>query len=196
MSANLETTLAGEPMNVFLDTEFSSLSAPALLSIGLVADDGRECYAEIADRLLPVNAFVMRTVLPQWGLMPGRVASKAELGRRVDAWLSGLGQTSIAVVYDYEADFELLQDALVSAVRWGRWSMVLVPRKVGFLSRQALSDEAMDSSWAASLHHNGIGRHHALADARALRAGYQAIREDRYARMAESRSGRLSATSP
>ncbi len=36
-------------MRVFLDTEYTNISQPALISIGLVADDGREFYAELTD---------------------------------------------------------------------------------------------------------------------------------------------------
>lgn len=35
---------------VFLDTEFTSLERPILLSIGLCAADGRECYVELDPR--------------------------------------------------------------------------------------------------------------------------------------------------
>ncbi|MEO7916750.1 MAG: hypothetical protein ABIR16_03835 [Dokdonella sp.] len=185
MSHHPEITPPGNAMNLFIDTEFSSLKAPELLSIGLVADDGREFYVEIADDRIPVNAFVKRTVLPQWGLMPLQVRSSIELGRHVDKWLSGLRRTSIAVVYDYEADFDLLRNALVSAMCWGRWSKVLVPHQVGFLSREHASNEAMDSSWTASMQRDGIGRHHALADARALREGYAAVHDAQRRRAAE-----------
>ena|GEM_PF-5026301 len=35
--------------SVFLDTEFTQFRAGRMLSLGLVADDGAECYVEIAD---------------------------------------------------------------------------------------------------------------------------------------------------
>lgn len=165
--------------NIYLDTEFSSLSAPALLSIGLVADDGSECYGELAADRLPVNAFVRQKVLSQWGRMSGSAASTAQLGIRVSAWLSKLGGNSINVVYDYDADFELLQSALRAAGLWSRWSGVLRPFKVGYLARQPISNEAMDLSWTHSSRHDDIHRHHALADARALRAGYRALQKVR-----------------
>jgi hypothetical protein len=162
-------------MKVFIDAEFTSLNASDLLSIGLVADDGRECYVELVADGRHVNDFVRRRVLPQLGLMPARADNRQELGRLVGEWLLGLGQSSIDVVYDYHADFEWLEDALRSAGLWARLSSVLLPHKVAYLVRQPHSDEAMDSSWNASARANGIARHHALADARALRAGYQAI---------------------
>ena len=36
-------------MLVFLDTEFTSFFQPDLISVGLVAEDGREFYAERTD---------------------------------------------------------------------------------------------------------------------------------------------------
>lgn len=179
MSGSREIAAPASAMNVFIDTEFSSMNAPELLSIGLVTDDGTECYVEIADERISVNAFVRGKVLPQWGLMPVQVRSSIELGRHVDSWLSSLGRRApVAVVHDYETDFVLLRDALLSAMCWGRWSKVLVSHQVGFLSRAPISNEAMDASWTASMQRDGIGRHHALADARALREGYAAVRED------------------
>ena len=37
-------TPSPEQRNVFIDCEFTDLADPKLLSIGLVADDGRELY--------------------------------------------------------------------------------------------------------------------------------------------------------
>ena len=36
-------------MLVFLDTEFTDFTSPDLISIALVAEDGREFYAELDD---------------------------------------------------------------------------------------------------------------------------------------------------
>jgi hypothetical protein len=149
------------------------------LSIGLVSDDGRECYVELAPNQIHVNAFVRRMVLPQWGRMAGSAASPAQLGIRVDAWLSTLGAQWVNVVYDYDMDFELLKGALREPGVCRRWSGMLSPCKVGYLARQPISDEAMDSSRTDSSRHVGIHRHHALADARALRAGYLALQHQR-----------------
>jgi hypothetical protein len=161
-------------MKVFIDAEFTSLKAEDLLSIGLVADDGRECYVVLAVEHRRVNAFVLEGVVPQLGLMPVRAATRQDLGRIVGEWLLALGQPSIDVVYDFHADFEWLEDALRSAGLWTRLSGVLLPHKVAYLARQRYSDETMDTSWTASSRANAIARHHALADARALRAGYEA----------------------
>src|SRR5659263_378009 len=50
-------------------------------------------------------------------------------------------------------------------------SPVLTTTHVGYLIGVDV-EKAMEASWRASFAANGIDRHHALADARALRAGY------------------------
>ncbi len=172
-------------MKVFIDAEFTSLNAPDLLSIGLVADDGRECYVELAVARRRVNACVQERIAPYLGLMPVRAATRQDLGRFIGEWLLTLGQRSIDVVYDFHADFEWLEDALRAAGLWSRLSGMLLPHKVAYLARQRYSDEAMDTSWTASSSADGIARHHALADARALRAGYEAA----YGTAAASKAG-------
>ena len=51
-------------MLIFLDTEFTKFSYPDLISLALVAEDGREFYAERTDyRQNECSAFVQETVL-------------------------------------------------------------------------------------------------------------------------------------
>lgn len=58
-------------MRLFLDCEFTQLSATAkLISLALVAENGREFYVELLDtwRVDDCSDFVVRIVLPQlWG---------------------------------------------------------------------------------------------------------------------------------
>ena len=58
-------------MRLFLDCEFTKLSAQAkLISLALVAEDGREFYVEVIDawREEDCSEFVKEIVLPQlWG---------------------------------------------------------------------------------------------------------------------------------
>lgn len=51
MSNNREIALPGNAINLFVDTEFSSLNARVLLSIGLLADARalREGYAAVQE---------------------------------------------------------------------------------------------------------------------------------------------------
>jgi ABC-type anion transport system duplicated permease subunit len=58
---------------------------------------------------------------------------------------------------------------------WTRIKPVLVPTHIGYLIGETDVATAMEASWKASFAADGIERHHALADARALRVGYLAM---------------------
>jgi len=167
-------------MLVFLDTEFTCIEAPELLSIGLVSDAGDELYVELAGNFHLVNAstFVLDTVVPQFGLMPQSVTTLAELGHLVGVWLLELavsGTAPLDVAYDYHTDFDLLEQALQAAGLWDQVQKFLEPTHVAYLIGDDCVESAMEASWMNSFAANGIGRHHALADARALRAGFVAM---------------------
>jgi hypothetical protein len=53
-------------MQIYLDTEFTSLDKPRLISIGMVSEDGQEFYRELSDgwHLGECNLFVLAWVLP------------------------------------------------------------------------------------------------------------------------------------
>ena len=71
-------------MLIFLDTEFTKFSYPDLISLALVAEDGREFYAERTDyRQNECSAFVQETVLPLLGRVPGAACTSKELTDRV-----------------------------------------------------------------------------------------------------------------
>lgn len=73
-------------MQLFLDTEFTSLQNPKLISLGIVAEDGREFYRELTDTwtLTECTMFVIGWVLP-W-MSGGRVGEKlyAKLDKHLD----------------------------------------------------------------------------------------------------------------
>jgi hypothetical protein len=63
-------------MLVFLDTEFSDFTRPDLISLALVAEDGREFYAERTDYTATrCTEFVRETVLPLLGRVPGAMTA-------------------------------------------------------------------------------------------------------------------------
>ncbi len=82
-------------MDVFFDTEFTTsemlIGYPALISIGCVAEDGREFYAELIDTWQPGNCsqFVLETVLP---LLQGGDfrMTEAQCAARFREWIEGL----------------------------------------------------------------------------------------------------------
>ena len=75
-------------MLVFLDTEFTNLLCPQLLSVGMVTLDGREFYAEIdlntdcgKHRVKASSDFVRNgDVLAQWGA--GAKRDRNRMGNR------------------------------------------------------------------------------------------------------------------
>lgn len=171
---------------VFLDTEFTDLIHPELLSLGLVAQDGREFYVELdltteegASRRKSASNLVLSGVLNMWGLVPGAAASELEMGRRTGEWLLAVAAetgASIRVAFDYSTDYELMENAIRDAGLWDRVREVVAPVNVSALTRTTAGELAAEECFA-ELRRRGLRRHHALADAHALAAAYKAAGE-------------------
>ena len=172
-------------MLVFLDTEFTDLLNPELLSLGLVTLDGRELYAELdlttdigKARLKASSDFVRYGgVLDFWGLLPGATGTEWEMGRRTGEWLLGLAAefgTKIEVAFDYGMDYELLEYAVRDAGLWDQVREVVIPVNVNAITGTITGELAAEECFRALGQRGGRGlkRHHALADALALRAAY------------------------
>lgn len=171
-----------QPMIVFLDTEFTDLLRPQLLSLGLVALDGREFYAELdlttdsGVALTKASTDFVRNggVLGQWGKVPVATGTPWELGRRAGEWLLELAAESggkVEVAFDYTADFELLELAIRDSGLWDQVREAVVPIDVDPLTGTITGELAAEECYRG-LAHRGLYRHHALADALALRAAY------------------------
>ncbi len=154
--------------HVYVDSEFTHLARPQLLSVAAVADDGTQFYGEIADTLDDgaggplverCSEFVRQVVLP---LLQGQAQPRAELASRFADWLAERGrERPVTIVTDSGFDrwalAELLQqEDLPDGIDWRR-----VP--VAYETLDAVADTL------------GLRRHHALDDARALR---QAVLDD------------------
>ena len=172
-------------MFVFFDTEFSGFTEPSLLSIGLVSESGDESYVELdmaSDlgrlRHATANEYVHATVLSQWRHVPDAACrDDDEIGQRVGNWLLDLARRdgTVELVYDDKIDADLLETALQKAGMWSALQHHMQWSIASYLREQRVVDDAMAASWAHSLSHDGLERHHALADARALRAGFVAM---------------------
>ena len=144
---------------VFLDCEFTDFLACELISIGLVAADGREFYGERSDYDdAACNAFVRAAVLSQLGNWPDRVFTREGLRAALLEWLSTFDGGYVCM--DNATDWDVLLDVLDT--RPSGWKGLLVGQLVNNAERERYFAE-----------HGG--RHHALHDARALRAS---IRDD------------------
>ena len=155
-------------MLVFLDTEFTDFARPELLSLALVAEDGREFYAERTDyRQNECSAFVQEIVLPLLGRVPGAACDSAELALRLRTWFHALPEPSI-IIFDYQTDWDLLAGAMP-----GRpLDSFATPLYLnGYAITHPIFEQAQNLTYTQAW-----PPHHALADARALRAGYRAWR--------------------
>ncbi len=158
-------------MDVFFDTEFTTIEKhvgyPALISIGCVAEDGREFYAELIDTWQPANCsqFVLKTVLP---LLQGGECrmTEAQCAVRFREWIDNLSDTQVilrsdAPRYDWPWVSALFQI-------YGCWPKNL-RRKCGTIFfeeeiKQFRFQEGLENFWKD----NSMQQHHALVDARSL----------------------------
>lgn len=169
-------------MLIFLDTEFTDLLNPELLSLGLVTLDGREHYAELdlttdagKARVKASSDFVRYGgVLDYWGLVTGASGTEWEMGRRTGEWLLALAKesdTRIEVAFDYSMDYELMEYVIRDAGLWEQVRDVVLPVNVNSITGTITGELGAEACFRA-LGQRGLKRHHALADALALRAAY------------------------
>lgn len=177
-------------MIVYIGTEFTDLLVPQLLSIGLVTIDGREFYCELdlesgvgKDRIRQASGFVkFEGILSQWGRIPNAACTAHEMGQRVAEWLLGLAfefqnaVEQIEIAFDYSMDYELMEYAIRDAGLWERVREVVSPVNVNALTSTMIWEHAAEHCYL-DLRKRGLGRHHALADAMALRAAHLAVKE-------------------
>lgn len=151
-------------MIIFIDTEFTSLNEPYLISAGLVAEDGRELYFEM-DGVSPLacSDFVVDNVLP---LLEGPVLTPIEVAKQVSDYLGSDVNTVTLFCDAPRYDVELLKPFLPAKVRW----QVAVP------SFETEEEESGYRTAYQSAFRDGLRRHHALDDARAMQRAWQAIR--------------------
>lgn len=141
-------------MRYFYDAEFTDLAKDAgLISIGIVSEDGAEIYIELADGWTPAacSEWVHENVLPLIG--HGEQLRRVPAAQRILDWL--IDQAG------EHGECELFADST-----WDQFFLrpllALATPKVRGVPLQFLTLPAGDDS--------GDNRHHALEDARALRA--------------------------
>ncbi|KGX39523.1 3'-5' exoribonuclease [Burkholderia pseudomallei] len=150
-------------MRIFLDTEFTNLQDPELISVALVAENGDEFYGECIDfELSRCSAFVRETVLPQLGSPAGRAMPLDQLRIEVTGWLQRIPVRAPILCYDYDGDHQLLE-RLMDGPLPKRWQMENIWTRLDAARLEAFFAEQ--------------GRqHHALWDARANRASFKSTK--------------------
>lgn len=144
------------PLNVFIDTEFTDLLNPQLISLALVAESGEEFYAELPYDIRACSVFVRQVVLPLLDHDPVARMTEGELLRRLNDWLRLVKPRNddVVICFDAAIDWALLNGALN-----GQLPTWCVPRLV---------DDRISELLRHDYHtKNGLPEHHALNDAKA-----------------------------
>jgi hypothetical protein len=165
---------------VFYDTEFTALSPDAdLLSIGFAAaDSDAELYIEIEDANLAISSLFVRTeVLPLFGQHNPEVLTRDAAAARIEAWFDELRegdrQLQIVLVSDSPMDWQLFSELFVTMPGQPPWTSEvnvvgrMVKHLLGSGRQQAAFNEELELYFRRT-----PGRHHALVDARGLKAAY------------------------
>lgn len=169
--------IEGQPVFVFLDTEFTDLGMSSdLLSLGLVARDTEdELYIEIADaERRHSSSFVREVVWPLFGKHNPQVLKRVGAAARIDEWLDGLrdGNREILIVLltAYSGDWMHMLDLFVTMPGEKPWSREF--NVCGqMLQSHLLSGRqnlAYDEAELEYFRRHG-DQHHALVDARAMK---------------------------
>lgn len=173
---------------VFLDTEFTDLAPGAQpISIGVVSIEGQEFYAELADGWEPqaCSEFVRKIILPRLEIpVLGRL-SRAQCAVQLVRWLCSVGDGCpvVAVTLDSYIDWWML-GLLIEGKGWTPEQREVSVGTQGF--RVTLrpqiphwDDAERMSRFRKMLKRSlkRLRRHHALDDARALRAAWIAAAE-------------------
>lgn len=162
-------------MEGFIDTEFTSIDANrmrGLISVGLVAQDGQEFYAELSDTWddSMCSLFVLDTVIPL--LQGGEHTMGVEaLAVRLKDWIEGLTDKEVILRSDCpDLDWPFLAE-IFNAHGWPK----NLRKKCGtiYFSHDYQINRyqaALGDYWKA----NAARQHHALVDAKSLLFAWKA----------------------
>ena len=146
-------------MRLFLDTEFTDLRAPELLSLGIVSEATDEFYAELVFNRAVCSPFVATTVLP---LLANEPRARENVADDLRGWLARFENP--VIVYDSPTDWAmflwLFADVQVPAdgllLEYDQWGWQRFGKNID----------------AYFKNHRTARRHHALHDAKALREAW------------------------
>jgi DNA polymerase III epsilon subunit-like protein len=164
-----------DKLYVFFDTEFTSINPindQALISIGLVTDEGREFYAELSDTWQEsmCSAFVQDNVLP---LLEGGDALllEAQLALQLKEWIEGSGAGEVVLVSDApQFDWPWVCELFEYHGQWPK-NLRRECRRVQFRDERHM--HRFNSGLASFWQTHREKQHHALWDAKALKFAWQ-----------------------
>ncbi|NMG47781.1 hypothetical protein GO613_06685 [Azoarcus communis] len=168
-------------MLIFLDTEFTDLTDDAaLISLGIVTEEMSTFYAEThaSNWQTEASNFVRQHVVPQ---LTGCTEDRMAIAHRLRSWLLALDDKPAQLVIDSEHDWRQIWRLFDEH---GGWPSSLAPQPIYFTPWSASSFAVRDAAEFARttfFAQHGLMDHHALNDARALRASYLAAAKIGYA---------------
>jgi hypothetical protein len=163
-------------MYLFIDTEFvpSESGKSLLLSIGLCGPRAEEFYAEHEVQVdAGVDPFISDHVLPQLGHGGCVRGTLTEIGDALLHWLRQFQGQPLELCYDFHVDRATFEELLHLAQT--AHALEVSPCHLGYLLEDEDGAKAADACWAELSRTRGVGRHHALADALALRSRFAAV---------------------
>ncbi|WP_230959155.1 hypothetical protein [Burkholderia stagnalis] len=132
-----------------------------LISIALIAEDGKEFYAELTDfSVKTCSDFTRAVVLPQLGQFPNRIMARSKAASELKCWMHEISllPEKPVICYDHPFDTALLIDLI--GKRPSGWQLQNISSRI-------------DSSLRDQYFEQHGGRHHALFDARANRSSFR-----------------------
>ncbi|WP_175526052.1 hypothetical protein [Paracidovorax konjaci] len=160
-----------------MDSEFMMLAdgSAHIFSLGLCGPiDGQEFYVENVE--MPCerpNDFVAGFVLPQLRSGSAKALTSTHMGIALVAWLHQFEGQALEVCYDWHVDRMALENLLQQADPLMEIRYDACP--VSYLIEDEAGIRAADACWMELERTRGLRRHHALADALALRARFMAV---------------------
>lgn len=172
-------------MLIFVDTEFTDFIDMQLISLGAVAEDGREFYVEISDYDKQASsAFVKSVVEP---LLSGNAVTSAQAGAKLYEWLEGLNtQAQLLIEYlpgDWDLAVELMGNELPKniihepeLVTTGLYNRALMQCLTLGCHHERLFALAINKYKSQYLEYFNFSRmqHHSLNDARSMKIAWEA----------------------
>lgn len=161
-------------ISVFFDTEFSTLgdkiNLPRLISIGCVASEGREFYAELTDTWQKENCseFVIETVLPL--LQGGEVCmTEAVLEERLKAWIEGFVDEVVFRSDSPSHDWPFVEKLF----KLSGWPLNLRTKCGTILFESDRQAHRYNNAVEDYFKTHGKRQHHALVDARSMQYAWK-----------------------
>jgi hypothetical protein len=149
-------------MRIFIDTEFTDLLEPILISIGMVADSGEEFYVEVSYPDAKCTIFVRQEVLPHLRHETNSFCEVTEIRLILQTWIESVRRNdeTIFLCFDYQTDWDLFANAIQDVPVWVK------PNLCGSDFNKLLLYEYFKKN-------PGEFKHHALHDARANKYAYR-----------------------